>query len=300
MTNEQVLFEQPKIIKVGKPFYDDSLPDALEKAQKYAGGDGHVMSLPELADARILAGKKDYVWNNWFTLATEEDKGKTKQGNPVYVVAHGKGILTNPDRIRQAYEHKQGLTSGAARLTETEFNNLLKGKLPDKTEIPVFSYVDFIKQTELPLTYAVVLDFGTVKKMQSGVQDVDSLRDNELVIARLGGVERSGQYLDKANEVYGSRLGNWHDCESVDLDICSGRLVFAGDDGDLLGDLNLGNCGRFVGVPIHAEGVALDSTGNEGIVKPKLEQILNLAIDKGFVAERLQEQFKKELHKLYE
>lgn len=295
MPEEQtILFEKSALAKVGKSLYDASLPKALEEAQEYAGKDGHVASMPKLASARTIADGEDFVWKNWFTCASEEDKGKTKQGKGIYVVAHGKGILIDPKRIRKAYA--DGLVNGAAKYTQKEFNDLLEGNLPDGTEIPVFSYSEFIKQKELPLAYAVILDFDKIAKLKSGVQEIDSLRDNNLVIARLGKEESTNKYLDKAKQVYGSQMGNWHGCANIDLDIPQGRLVFLGDDCDdgLLGYDDLDNYGRFVGV---SEGVAQKIAEKKIIQRPSLEQILKLS--KSFVSEHSQKDFEEELRKMY-
>lgn len=267
--NETILFEQPTV-KAGKVFYDHDLPTALEHAKEYAGEDGHVATLPEIGQARSIAPKGSFVWTNWFSTASGEYKGRSKQGNAVYVVAHGVGPFTEPGRIRQGYE--EGLLDGAGKITQDGLYALLE---------------------QAGNGQVTVLDFDKVKKLKSGVITVDSARDNPLVRARLG--EHTEAYLNKLKEVYGNEVGNWHDCASVDLDAPSGRVLFAGDGCGLDGDLNLDYSGRFVGV--RAEGAAL-SSGNEGLVRPSLEQVLQYS--KEFVPEKLRGEFKTGLERMYE
>jgi len=266
--SEQILFKG----KEGQAFYDRDLPTALEQAGEYAGEEGHVATLPEMAQARILAPKGSFAWKNWFTTTSGEYKGVSKQGNRVYVVVHGVGPLTEPGRIRQAYE--EGLTRGAAKLTQEELYALLGQEGENVT----------------------ILDFDKVKKLKSDVITVDSARKNDLVRARLG--EHTDAYLDKYKEFYGNRIGNWHDCEGLDIDVPRGLLLFVGYSNYykyLLGYDCLDSNGRFVGVRESAEGAAYDSTGNKGLVGPNLEQILTL---KKFVPEILHKDFEKAASKL--
>ena len=105
----------------------------------------------------------------------------------IVIAVHGGGILT-PERIETAYERK--LTKQyAAHLAESEINALLAGNLAHGTQIPIYSFADFkagIK--DKPRQYAVVMDFDTAKNAASGYLEVETLRDNPLVIVRAGGV----------------------------------------------------------------------------------------------------------------
>ncbi len=268
---EQIVFEQPVApVKAGQVFYDEDLPKALKQAQEYAGKEGSVATLLDIAQARIIAPKESYVWQKGFTTTSGEYKGLSKKGKPVYVVAHGVGPLTSPERIIEAY--KAGLTRGAAKLDPKELYALLDQEDGKKV---------------------IVLDFDKVKKLASDVVSVKSARDNPLVRARLG--EHTNTYLDKYKEIYGDKIGNWHDCNGIDLDQPQGRLLFAGYggcDGNLDGYV-LVSYGRFVGVS-QAQNFSI---GNESIVKPSLEQMLKYSA--GFVPERLQDEFRKGLKSLF-
>src|SRR3989344_9578843 len=120
---EQIVFEKQAAAKAGQVFYDSYLPKALEQAREYAGNEGSVATLQDISQARIIAPKEAYVWQNWFTTTSGEYKGLSKEGKPVYVVAHGVGQLTDPARIKRAYKEK--LVRGAAKLTKEELYVLL-------------------------------------------------------------------------------------------------------------------------------------------------------------------------------
>lgn len=48
-------------------FFEAHLPDALRRAQEYAGEDGFVASLPQLLHARATADYDNIIWNTCFT-----------------------------------------------------------------------------------------------------------------------------------------------------------------------------------------------------------------------------------------
>ncbi len=265
-----VYFEQPKIVKAGKPFYDSDLAVALEQAQKYAGTDGNVASMLDIAKAKILADKEDFVWKDWFTTITGEYKGLSSQGNPVFVVAHGVGPFTRPGRIRQ--DREEGLVRGAGKLESKEFYDLLAQEDGEKV---------------------IVLDGKKVQECKSGVMSVSDAENDLLIRARVGG--HTEDYLGKHKKVWGDEIYSYHDLNGIDWEVPQGRLLFAGDNlyfSNLDGYSNLYSYGRFVGV----QSVAKISTGSEGVLRPSLEQILAL---KEFVPELLHKQFEERAKDLY-
>ena len=136
-----VLIDQVVKNVEGESFQDASLPKALAAAQKYAGKEGYVASNPRLLKGRVLAPFDNEIWANWYTANSEEDVGKSPQGKDVYIAVHGGGILGSPNRIKDAY--KEGLTDkSAAKFTDKEIQDLLAGKLPDGTTIPVYTFND--------------------------------------------------------------------------------------------------------------------------------------------------------------
>ncbi|PIN79660.1 hypothetical protein COV16_03015, partial [Candidatus Woesearchaeota archaeon CG10_big_fil_rev_8_21_14_0_10_34_8] len=163
----------------------------------------------------------------FYTCASEEDVGRTRQRNKVMIEVHGGGILT-PERIETA--DRRGLTRqyAAQYLAESEVETLLNGKLADGTEIPVYSFADFIRGIAgLPRRYAVVMDYDTARNADSGHLPVESLRDNALVIVRAGGVAEANHFVDKIAQQY-TKYGNWHTFNDINAGKTHGGLLFLG------------------------------------------------------------------------
>ena len=206
--------------------FNTHLPNALRQALEYAGDDGFVASLPQLLRARANASLDNEIWDKWFfTSYSEESLVKTPQGNFVTVLVHGGGIFSTPARFRRLYlsstdrHSKDGFTGlFGGKITDEEAHDILDGRCPDGTEIPVFSYTD-IKQgsPDLPRRYAVVMDFEAARTSSCGLTPIEQLKDDPLMIARAGGVAAAAAYLDKAREYYGSdEMGSWHRFDDMD------------------------------------------------------------------------------------
>jgi hypothetical protein len=117
-----------------------------------------------------------------------------------------------------------------AKISEGEAQDVVDGKLPDGSEIPVFPYNEFkLGIADLPRRYAVVLDFETAKNSKSGKETFDDLKDDPLMIVRAGGVEVAATYLDKARDRNKSAvMGNWHCLNDIDPDQPQTRVLFLG------------------------------------------------------------------------
>jgi hypothetical protein len=207
--------------------YESHLPDALRRALIYAGDDGFLASMPELLRARVNASFENIIWNTWFTANSEESVIKTPQGNHVLVTVHGGGIFSTPERFLALYHasvdraSELGFTGMfAGKISEKEARELLQGKLPDGTEIPLFSFDEFKHGiADLPQHYAVVTDFELAQQSISGYAAFDDLRDDSMMIVRAGGVEPLGRYLDKARDRGNSdTIGSWHVFNELDPD----------------------------------------------------------------------------------
>jgi hypothetical protein len=206
--------------------FDTHLPDALRRALEYAGDDGFVASMPQLLHARVKAPFDNELWDTWFfTSNSEESLVRTPQGNYVAVLVHGGGIFARPERFRQLYmastdRHSEigytGLFGG--RIREQEAHDILEGRCPDGTSIPVFPYSELRNGiTDLPRRFAVVIDFDTARSSSCGLTPFDELKEDPLMIARAGGAEEAAAYLDKAQEYYGTNvMGSWHRFDDMD------------------------------------------------------------------------------------
>ncbi len=223
--------------------FDSHVPTALRRALEYAGDDGYVASMPQLLHARANASYDNIIWNTWFTSNTEESVVKTPQGQTVIVAVHGGGIYASPERFEITYRasvdraSSEGFTGQyAGKISETEARDVLAGKLPDGTEIPIFSFDEF-KQgiANLPWRYAVVLDFERARKSTRGFDPFDVLKDEPNMIVRAGGVEPLAAYLDKARDRHNTKImGNWHPYNRIDPDQPQCRIPFlAGNEGGI-------------------------------------------------------------------
>jgi hypothetical protein len=208
--------------------FETHLPDALRRALDYAGDDGFVASTPQLLNARVNASFDNEIWDTWFfTSNSEESVATTPQGHHVAVVVHGGGIFATPERFVTLYHasvnrsSKLGFTGlFGAKILDQEAHDIQDGRLPDGTEIPVFSFAEFKRDvTNLPRRYAVVMDFEMAKKSKCGYASLDELKDDPLMIVRAGGVEAAARYLDKAKDYYDTtEMGSWHRFDDLNPD----------------------------------------------------------------------------------
>ena len=221
--------------------FEPHVPNALRRALEYAGDDGFVASMPQLLHARANASYDNIIWNTWFTSNSEESVTKTPQGHRVVVAVHGGGIFASPERFERGdrasgdRSNSDGFTGQyAGKISEQEACDVLEGKLPDGSKIPVFPFDEFKRGiADLPLRYAVVLDFEMARKSTRGYDPFDVLKDEPNMIVRAGGVEPLAAYLDKAKDRHNTKvMGNWHPYNRIDPDQPQPRIQFlAGNEG---------------------------------------------------------------------
>jgi hypothetical protein len=222
--------------------FESHLPDALRQALEYAGEDGYVASMAQLLHARVNAPYDNEIWNYWaYTSNSEENTAKTPQGNRVVVTVHGGGIFATPERFKKLYHsnvnrfNDVGYTGlFAAKISAQEARDVVEGKLPDGTEIPLYPFDEFKQGVRnLPRRYAVVMDFETAKNSKTGSQTFDELKDDPLMIVRAGGVEAAAAYLDRARDRnHATLMGSWHSFGDIDPDQPQARILFmAGNEG---------------------------------------------------------------------
>ena len=218
-------------------FFESYATIAFRRALRYAGDDGFVASMPQLLHARVNADYGNIIWNTWFNANSEEDVVTTPQGNHVVVTVHGGGIFAKPARFERSLRadlsryNSEGLTGQyAAKITEREARDLLRGHLPDGSEIPVYPFDEFERGISgLPMRYGVVLDFEVAKKGKRGYQRFEVLKDDPNMIVRAGGVEPLAAYLDKAKDRHNTELmGNSHSYNWIDPDQPQARFLNVG------------------------------------------------------------------------
>jgi len=221
--------------------FEAHLPDALRRAREYAGEDGFVASLPQLLHARATADYDNIVWNTWFTSYSEESVVTTPQGNHVVVAIHGGGIFASPERFEKMFyatpdqDNVHGLTpQNAGKITSQEARDVLAGKFPDGSEIPVYSFEEFKQGIgDLPMRYGVILDFELARQSLRGYEDFEVLKDDPNMIVRAGGVEANAAYLDKFRDRHDTRtMGHWHPYNRIEPAQSQTRFIFlAGNQG---------------------------------------------------------------------
>ena len=226
---------------VAEIFFESHLPDALRRAQEYAGEDGFVASLPQLLHARATADYDNIIWNTWFTSYSEESVVRTPQGNHVIVAIHGGGIYATPERFEKMFyatpdqDSDHGHTpQHAGKISAQEVRDLLDGRMPDGKEIPLYHFEEF-KQgiSDLPIRYGVILDFEIARQSLRGYEDFEVLKDDPNMIVRAGGVEANAANLDKFRDRDNTKtMGHWHPYNRIDPDQPQTRFIFlAGNQG---------------------------------------------------------------------
>lgn len=225
-------------------FFDSYLTMALQRALDYAGEEGFVASLPQLLHARTNASYDNIIWNTWFTTNSEENITRTPQGNHVLVTIHGGGIFATPERYETLFRADTNRFNElsytglfAAKLTDIESSNMLEGRMPDGTEIPVYLFEEFKKGiTDLPHRYAVIMDFDMAKACKCGYESIAELKGDPLMIVRAGGVEAADAYLEKACARHNTKkTGSWHPFKMIrDPDQSQARVpTLAGNRGGI-------------------------------------------------------------------
>ena len=222
-------------------FFEPHIPSALRRALHYAGNEGFVASMPQLLRARTNAPYHSILWNTWFTANSEESVIRTPQGNAVVAAVHGGGIFSTPERFERSLHadldrsNPEGLTGQmAAKISAREARDVLQGKLPDGTEIPVYSFDEFRQGiANLPMRYGVILDFALARKSKRGYERFEILKDDPNMIVRAGGSEPLSAYLDKFMARRNTeRMGNWHPYNRIDPNEPQTRVLFlAGNEG---------------------------------------------------------------------
>jgi len=243
------------IVIEGREFYDGDSSNGLWRALKACKkANYNALFMPEIAYARINSQKDARIWQKWYLTPSVRVTGRTKQKTPVVIYAHVPNYFSNPENIMKAV-YSKNLDNGAGIMPDKEFQKLIK--LEDG--INVF-----------------VVDYYKLKNSANGGFSVDDALEHPQTIPFLGGQERAEAYLKRHREVYGDDIGVINHDDLSDKGAL-GRLLSVGN---YLQYFNHGNLdflfvgdGRFVGVPVGAEGAA------PKILAPSLSDILKYSKD---------------------
>ena len=216
--------------------FEPHVPNSLKRALEYAGKEGFVASMPQLLHARTHADYDNIIWNTWFTSYSEESVVTTPQGNHVIVAVHGGGIFASPERYERVYRasvdrsNVDGFTGQySGKITRQEAYDVLEGRLPDGTEIPVYPYEEFKQGIHdlPPIRYGVIIDYELARQSLRGYEEFGVLKDDPNMIVRAGGVEANNAYLDKYRDRNHTKLmGHWHPYNRIDPNQPQTRIVF--------------------------------------------------------------------------
>lgn len=196
---------------------------------------GFIANLPQLlhgVSVSLLGWNVLVIPKRQYSPLSEESVGRSPGGNDIFIEVHGGGIIDSkptlsydpkimgiieeymsydlddpgfidPNKsytIEDAAIFKPNLSfdlSGAVIIDNGNIKDLLEGKLPDGTIIPVYSLNEFKKGiANLPFNYAIVSDLDEVKNLKSGMIKKEELYDNDLFIMRAGGPQGVQDFID--------------------------------------------------------------------------------------------------------
>lgn len=230
---------------------------ALSEVREYVKKGGIIATLPVL----IAAYSKVDTWAHFLKkhfghyAYSEENVIPDKEGiltskkKSVYMCIHGGGILT-PERIFKAYE--EGLIDRrAARYTDEEARNILKGILPYGEEIDMY-HVDDVVNDEIPNPfgrYAVWMEFDQAKESISKGYKLKEFMENRIVLARAGTLRYLRDYYDSIVKDLNEEVGCFHSLDEINPTLPEGRYLFIYKDcTGLNSECGLYGPGSFIGM----------------------------------------------------
>ena len=201
---------------------------AWSEAQNHAGihkeDKGFMATLPQLVHGISYDPNKLDEFGSSITPLSEEINGKSPAGINVLIELHGGGIIDPSKNIGSNIKL-------SVKVYPQNFQQLLDGKLPDGSEIPIFPFKELESGiSNLPMKYAVWTDLDRVQNKKSGKYGIEELRTDELFIMRAGGPESANKFLD-AIGIYAEakqlqpHYGNRHSLGKVDENQTQSRLL---------------------------------------------------------------------------
>jgi len=167
-------------------FHSDGLVSAWEQATRFAGKGGHIATLPEIIEARLLSDNHAVPWTKYFTTRSAEYLGLSKRGNPIIIVAHGVGPMSTLEGIKNAYSYQfkdKSRRHHGGRISKWNFHALENGTFGD---VFIVDYKQYISR----FRYAFIEPTTRYKT-----------KFDKLTYARLGGEAIASSYLDRQYEV---------------------------------------------------------------------------------------------------
>ena len=228
------LYSKTVPIEPVREFYAEGSLGVSASLQESTEAGYQALFMPELALVRSKSAKDAQPWQVWYVTPSMRATGQTKQGAKVVVYVHQDHFYSNPLNIRNAVEANT-LKNGAGPLPQADFDKL----------------VSFDGNGRV-----FVVDYDTLRKSSSEVNSIENALEHPQTIPFLGGEAIAKAYLAKHKEVYGNRIGVWHQ-DDFDKKTPRGRLLYVGysDYGGLNGSNNLDSNGRVLGVAPEAQSV---------------------------------------------
>lgn len=212
---------------------------ALNQAQEYAGENGSVLSLPPLLHAVTLDNYSEFKDHPTMSRS-EEYWCKGPKGEDKVVVLHGGGVLNSPERIGKL-SYERGQAQDYIMLGEKEVVEFIKNN-----KINMIPIDDVMKESvkEFTAPYGIFMALERARGTKSGPQEVDSLYENPLYIARAGSMRNALKHIVWLRDKKKS-FANHHSFGELDNDSNKGRFLIISDNGTQLSSFGCYGDARF-------------------------------------------------------
>lgn len=133
-------------------FFAEQYSKAAALAQKFAGQQGRLATIPDVIDARLATPLGKAPWEQYFSTNSAEYFGFSKAGNPIIIVAHGVGPMATPEGTLAVYNSPlkpegYGRKGDEGRVSQDEFLKLVDGYYG---EVGVVDFKDYQTRYEYP------------------------------------------------------------------------------------------------------------------------------------------------------
>lgn len=133
-------------------FFAEEFPKAANLAQKFAGEQGRLATIPDVIDARLATKCDKAPWGQYFSTNSAEYFGFSKAGNPIIVVAHGIGSMATPEGALAVYNsslkpERNGRRGAEGRVSNVEFFKLADGQYG---AVDIIDFKEYVKRYEYP------------------------------------------------------------------------------------------------------------------------------------------------------